>query len=189
MFYFSFAALRWWRYRRRLGSPSWFPSQDHFRHAHGQSPATVFELQRNQVETESVPHLLRYEDKNSMWHSVEARLPFLDHRLVEFALNLPSAEKVSGGWTKFVLRRAIEDLLPSDIVWRKDKRGFEGPDALWFRQLRQTMIETVHLSPLLAQLSDGADSRFDGTRLSNPVLWRFYVTALWEREFGADAFA
>ena len=177
-------ALRWIRYRRRVGRARWFPTLGHFRRTHRQPPATMFELQRRQVEAENIPHLLRYEDKNSMWHSIETRLPFLDYRLVEFALNLATGVKVKDGWTKFVLRDAVRDLLPPAIVWRKNKLGFEAPDHLWLSRLHAVMLETVSKSELLKEVCSSDHGAFDAKHLPQSVLWRFHVVALWEREFG-----
>ncbi|GAC1484653.1 MAG: asparagine synthase (glutamine-hydrolyzing) [Flavisolibacter sp.] len=75
--------------------------------------------------------LLRYADRNSMAHSTEVRLPFLDHHLVRFIFDLPSHMKIHGGWTKWLLRKLVEKTLPEDIVWRKDKIGFEPPQKYW----------------------------------------------------------
>ncbi|MEI6949966.1 asparagine synthase (glutamine-hydrolyzing) [Paraflavisolibacter sp. H34] len=75
--------------------------------------------------------LLRYADRNSMAHAVEVRLPFLDHRLVEFLFALPPHLKIRQGWTKWLLRQAAEPMLPQEIVWRKDKVGFEPPQKKW----------------------------------------------------------
>jgi asparagine synthase (glutamine-hydrolysing) len=80
-----------------------------------------------------MPELLRYEDRNSMAHSIEARVPFLDHRLAEFAFALPGDELIRGGRTKDVLRRALADLLPSSVRKRTDKLGFVTPERAWFR--------------------------------------------------------
>jgi len=79
----------------------------------------------------NLPQLLRYEDRNSMGFSVEARVPFTDYRLVEYVLNMPSCYKIHNGWTKYILRKAFEDLLPSGIIWRRDKIGFETPEKNW----------------------------------------------------------
>lgn len=76
--------------------------------------------------------LLRYADRNAMAHSVEVRLPFLSHELVEFEFSLPSSLLIKDGWTKYILRRSMEDLLPVPIAWRKDKVGYEPPQADWF---------------------------------------------------------
>ncbi len=79
----------------------------------------------------SIPQLLRYEDKNSMRCSIESRVPFLDFRLVEFALSIPPNYKIHGGITKYILRKAIRGLVANKIVDRKDKIGFATPDKDW----------------------------------------------------------
>ena len=66
-----------------------------------------------------------------MAHSREVRLPFLSHELVEFIFSLPSQLKMHDGWTKFLLRKAMDKKLPDPIVWRKDKIGFEPPQKNW----------------------------------------------------------
>jgi asparagine synthase (glutamine-hydrolysing) len=75
--------------------------------------------------------LLRFADRNSMAHAVETRLPFLDHALVEFLFSLPPDLKIHNGWTKWLLRKSVENILPKEIVWRKDKVGFEPPQKKW----------------------------------------------------------
>jgi len=75
--------------------------------------------------------LLRLADRNSMAHAIEVRLPFLDHQLVEFLFSLAPAFKIHNGWTKWLLRKTVDDLLPQEIVWRKDKVGFEPPQKQW----------------------------------------------------------
>ncbi|MBK9091429.1 MAG: asparagine synthase (glutamine-hydrolyzing) [Anaerolineae bacterium] len=78
--------------------------------------------------------LLRYEDRNSMAFSIEARLPFLDQRVVEFALRLPAGAKIEGGWTKAILRKAMAGRLPDEIRLRREKMGFPTPEAAWLQQ-------------------------------------------------------
>lgn len=77
--------------------------------------------------------LLRLADRNSMAHSVEVRLPFLQHQLVEFLFTLPPHFKIKNGWTKWLLRKTVEQKLPPEIVWRKDKIGYEPPQAQWMQ--------------------------------------------------------
>jgi asparagine synthase (glutamine-hydrolysing) len=72
-------------------------------------------------------NLLRYADRNSMAHSREVRLPFLDYKLVEFVFSLPDHFKLKDGWTKFILRDSMKNILPAPICWRKEKVGFEPP--------------------------------------------------------------
>lgn len=75
--------------------------------------------------------LLRYADRNSMAHSREVRLPFLSHQLVEFVFSLPDEFKLNKGWTKFVMRKAMDPVLPKSICWRVDKVGYEPPQKNW----------------------------------------------------------
>lgn len=77
--------------------------------------------------------LLRYADRNSMAHGLEIRLPFLNHELVEFVFSLPSHFKIRQGWTKWLLRKAMENDMPAEIVWRKDKIGYEPPQREWMQ--------------------------------------------------------
>lgn len=76
-------------------------------------------------------NLLRFADRNSMAFSRELRLPFLDHKLVEFVFSLPSEYKIRDGWTKYVMRKAMEDVMPKEITWRTDKIGYEPPQKKW----------------------------------------------------------
>ena len=77
--------------------------------------------------------LLHLADRNSMAHATEVRLPFLNHHLVEFLFTLPPHFKIKNGWTKWLLRKSAEPLLPKEIVWRKDKVGFEPPQKRWMQ--------------------------------------------------------
>jgi asparagine synthase (glutamine-hydrolysing) len=77
--------------------------------------------------------LLRLADRNSMAHSVEVRLPFLQHELVELLFRLPPSYKIRQGWSKWILRKAMEHRLPEAITWRRDKVGFEPPQEEWMK--------------------------------------------------------
>ena len=77
--------------------------------------------------------LLRYADRNSMAHGVEVRLPFLSHELVQFIFSLPSQYKLQKGFTKYILREAMKDRLPTSIVYRTDKIGYEPPQQQWMQ--------------------------------------------------------
>ncbi|MES1215609.1 MAG: asparagine synthase-related protein, partial [Bacteroidota bacterium] len=86
--------------------------------------------------THGLEELLRYADRNSMAHGCEVRLPFLDHKLVEFVFSLPAQFKIKEGWTKWLLRKASQNKLPAEIVWRKQKVGFEPPQQQWMQHKR-----------------------------------------------------
>lgn len=85
--------------------------------------------------------LLRYADRNSMAHSREVRLPFLFHELIEFIFSLPASYKIKDGFTKWILRKSMEENLPQEIIWRKGKVGFEPPQKEWMKSKRmQEMV-------------------------------------------------
>jgi asparagine synthase (glutamine-hydrolysing) len=78
-------------------------------------------------------HLLKWDDHNSMAFSIESRIPFLDHNLVEKTLSLPTESVLKNGVNKFILRESVKDILPEKIYKRYDKRGFSTPADEWFR--------------------------------------------------------
>jgi asparagine synthase (glutamine-hydrolysing) len=88
---------------------------------------------RASVERHSLPLYLRIEDRNSMAHSVEARLPFLDYRLVSLGFQIPAQWKLRGPWNKYVLREAMRGRIPEIVRTRPDKMGFPTSVAQWFR--------------------------------------------------------
>jgi len=79
-------------------------------------------------------HLLKWEDRNSMFFSIEARLPFLDYRFVEYTLGLPSDQKIRDGQTKYIMRKEMRNILPENIRTRQSKVGFDTPEDEWFRE-------------------------------------------------------
>jgi asparagine synthase (glutamine-hydrolysing) len=88
--------------------------------------------------------LLHYADRNSMAHGREVRLPFLFHELVQFVFSLPASFKIRDGYTKWVLRKSMEAVLPKEIVWQKDKVGFEPPQQIWMQDKR--LVEYIQES-------------------------------------------
>jgi len=90
-----------------------------------------------------LPALLRYEDRSSMAFSIESRVPYLDHRLAEFCVNLPDEMKIYNGWTKYILRKTSEPYLPAEITWRKEKFGFVTPERTWTDQLKNQIDEFI----------------------------------------------
>jgi len=105
--------------------------------------------------------LLRYADRNSMAHSREVRLPFLDHRLVEFVFSLSDEMILKDGWTKLILRESMDQILPSEITERVDKIGYETPQSDWIDkilsrrdvQLVDEYLTDNHLEKLSSKLS------------------------------------
>jgi asparagine synthase (glutamine-hydrolysing) len=85
------------------------------------------------VTRDYLRELLKDDDRNASAFSVENRVPFVDHRLVEYVSAIPSVYKIHRGWSKWLLRLAMRDLLPKKILWRKDKIGFTTPVEDWVR--------------------------------------------------------
>jgi asparagine synthase (glutamine-hydrolysing) len=84
----------------------------------------------NTIEN-GLEEMLRYADRSSMAHGVEVRLPFLNAQLVQFVFSLPSRYKIKDGYTKWILRQAMDEKLPSSVLWRTDKTGYEPPQKRW----------------------------------------------------------
>jgi asparagine synthase (glutamine-hydrolysing) len=123
------ARMYWQNRERYLGAnPSGFRLLDWEPVAEnlwGRADITLFERQIEDIEQWSIPTLLRYEDRNSMGYGVETRLPFMDYRLIEYALALPTRLKIANGYGKWALRRMAVGLVPDAIRLNRKKRGFD----------------------------------------------------------------
>lgn len=91
----------------------------------GEAGMSLADRQIDDIAQWSLPTLLRYEDRNSMGYGIETRLPFMDYRLVEFALALPTRLKIANGYGKWLLRRAAGGLVPDVVRLNRKKRGFD----------------------------------------------------------------
>ncbi|WP_430404661.1 asparagine synthase (glutamine-hydrolyzing) [Fluviicola sp.] len=146
-----------------------------------ESYSDIREMQKMELTRSQLPHLLRYEDKNSMRHSVEARLPFIDYRVVEFALKMENDAKIHDGWTKYVLRKGMSGLLPDKVVWRKNKLGFNAPENIWLEKHASEMDKTIRGSVIFNALADL--NQMDLNQLDKRMRWRIYNLAKWESIF------
>ncbi|MCP9486653.1 MAG: asparagine synthase C-terminal domain-containing protein, partial [Gaiellaceae bacterium MAG52_C11] len=134
-----------------------------------------------------LPELLRYEDRNSMAHSIEARVPMLDHRLVELLFSLNADSLIEGGRTKILLRRAFADILPPAIRDRDDKIGFAAPQAWWLRGPLGDLAASVFASDSFRGRgfvdADAAATRLERHRRGDAAagfeVWRALVVELW----------
>ncbi len=126
--------------------------------------------------------LLRYSDRNAMAHSVEVRLPFLSHHLAEFVFSLPPEYKISNGWTKFILRKSFEDILPKEIAWRKDKIGYEPPQSDWMNShsVKNKLIATVEHLGQLGVLNNKAIADYKNTKKErgSDLEWRLLTSSI-----------
>jgi asparagine synthase (glutamine-hydrolysing) len=156
----------------------------------GMEDASLDSHLRDQLEDSSLPHLLRYEDRNAMAFGLETRLPFLDYRLVRFSFGPAAPWRIHAGWSKYVLRRAAQPWAPDAVIWRKDKVGFATPESGWLRQwlledpfwLSEPWLANDYLAiPLVKKeihhwLNVGGDL---------PMLWRWMNLELWLRRWNS----
>jgi asparagine synthase (glutamine-hydrolysing) len=126
-----------------------------------------------------------------MAHSLEARVPFLDYRLVELMFSLPGSQLIKRGQTKSVLRRALGDLLPPVVRDRVDKLGFGTPEATWLRGPLGDLAAEVFSSREFRERgfvnAEAAQRRLSehrrGERVAGNELWRALCIEVWAREF------
>jgi asparagine synthase (glutamine-hydrolysing) len=143
------------------------------------------------LQRRGLRELLRYEDRNSMAHSLEARVPFLDHRLAELLFSLDGSRLIERGRTKAVLREALADLLPEKVRERRDKLGFVTPEGRWLRGALGDLAADVFASRSFAGRGfvDAAAARRrlerhrSGRLEAGMELWRALNLELWARTF------
>ena len=151
-------------------------------------PGTVLaRVLRDQVFRGGLSAMLRYEDRNSMAFGIEARVPFLDHRLVEAALLLPDRLKIAGGRRKIALAESMRGIVADSVLDRRDKIAFAPPQDAWLRK-------SVPLGRALARASIGEElgylnpgtmtERLDGFEsgsVTHDELWRVMMVEMWLR--------
>jgi asparagine synthase (glutamine-hydrolysing) len=141
----------------------------------------------------SLPVLLRYEDRNTMAFGVESRVPFVDHVLLEWLATLPADMRLSGGWTKRIMREALVGILPERIRTRKTKIGFETPQSRWLAGplsswLRDTLAAPRYLGEVVetggvASLLDRYQSALRASPTLQNTLFRLAVYEAWAKTF------
>jgi asparagine synthase (glutamine-hydrolysing) len=152
---------------------------------HGADP--LYSILSSNLKQLSIPKLLHYEDRNSMAHSIEARVPFLDYRLVEFMFTLPSAQKIHHGYTKVIMREALKGKIPETIRKRTDKMGFVTPERVWLTNELSEWVESIlnsssfhsryyfNISEIQTAYNEFKSGHLDLTALA----WRWINLELW----------
>ncbi len=164
-----------WRSNTRFSANRWFTRELRETFPEEEQPYPLADL--NSVLKDSIvrmplPLYLRIEDRNSMAHSVEVRLPYLDYRLVTLLLNLPADWKLRGQWNKFVLREGMRGRIPETVRSRVDKMGFPVPTGKWLRaELFEPMMDVLGSQAARERgLYDTAEIRRDAERYRNGEL-------------------
>lgn len=184
-------------HRRRSRLPGWL----HPRRLNAENPgrlASRFERFQNARELslemmtgQHLQKLLHWEDRNSMAHAIEARLPFLDYRLAEFALSLPDQHKIRDDWSKAVVRSGMRDLMPEPVRLRRDKMAFVTPEEIWAREthadtFRAELAEAVAVSRgiLTSGAPDYLERIIRGELPYDTACWRMICFGRWVKRFG-----
>jgi len=120
----------------------------------------LYDVYRNML-----PALIKYEDKIGMAFSIEARMPFLDYRLVNFLFSLENKYKIENGWNKSILRKAMKGILPDKVAYRKDKKGFPTP-------FNKILEKNKHLEKYIPS---GINDEW--------IKWRYVSLGIWKEIF------
>jgi asparagine synthase (glutamine-hydrolysing) len=174
----------WFRERNVVSNGSLLPRTG--------SKRVLSEALKYELTTTSLPSLLRYEDQNSMAHSIESRVPFLTPALVDFAYSLPEDFIISeDGRRKRILRDALKGIVPPGVLTRKDKIGFATAEYKWIKGLKPWISsvlgsETARSLPMLypeLMLKEFEDV-CEGRKRFNSRVWRWVNFIEWTRRKG-----
>lgn len=142
------------------------------------------------VVSRSIPELLHNEDGNSMAFSIESRVPFLDYRIVEFAMALSGEYKIKGSWTKWIIRKACREYLPLKVAYRKNKMGFPAPFSRWLRECNEKddMKELIYSFAKRGIVKEEAiesyyEQHMQKVQDRSGILYKFLSLEIWYRQF------
>jgi len=139
------------------------------------------------IKFSSLPFLLQYDDRTSMSYSIEERVPYLDHRLVEFVLSVPSSIRIRNGDNKYLLKESIRDLLPKKIYNRHTKLGFGTPQNMWmegrYRSELLGRVENIsNQFPIFNREKVKKITQIKGGFYSS-LMWRMIFFDIWAKKF------
>lgn len=155
----------------------------------------IDDLSYSQLFHTSLPMLLHWEDRDSMAHSIESRVPFLDYRLVEFVMGLPTDYRLAGCRTKQVLRDGMKGILPESIRERQDKIGFATGEVEWVRNQNPDLFRSMVVNAIEGShgiLNDEARRwleeviRGERSYTTDYFIWRWICFARWLKLFAVE---
>ena len=176
--------------------PSWLniPYEEDSLLAYMKNERTVNDMSRVQLLYSSLPAQLHWADRDSMAHSVECRVPFLDHRIVEFVLGCPEDYKIKRGITKRILRKFMADKLPEKVAQRTDKMGYLTPEEVWvkkdapdvFMKAIKRALEQSKGKLNNTLILENASKIIFGTAPYDPAIWRVISFGAWMDRFSIE---
>jgi len=148
-------------------------------------------LLHKELFSTNLPSLLRYEDRNSMAFSIEARVPYLDTEFTNYIASLPYNQKIRDGVTKISLRNALKGVIPEKIRMRMDKMGFVTPEESWMKYELKDYISDILYSTSFKnrgywnsdKVIEDYQNFINGKSTYSPEIWRIICTELWFRKF------
>lgn len=161
---------------------------DNYKFEEMQGDSSLGTLQYREIKIFPLPQILHNEDSDSMAFSIETRLPFMDYRVVEFAIGLPSRYKIRGQWSKWIIRKGCKRYLPKAVVKRKNKMGFPAPFARWLREdvdtkkIKEIIFDFGKRNIVSADMIEQLYSEHISGKVDNgDLLYRIYSTEVWMR--------
>lgn len=158
-----------------------------------QSADEITQMCLDQTLVSSIPQLCHNEDSNSMDFSVEVRMPFLDYRIVEFALALDSSYKIKGVWQKWIIRKALRPYLPVKVRRRRNKMGYPAPFFRWLReseekeQFKEIIFSFARRNIVPAETIEAYyNAHMRGEANMEGILFRYLSLELWLRTCSFD---
>jgi len=153
------------------------------------SYTTLNQMLYNLMSYMSLPDLLKFEDRNSMRFSIESRTPFADDiDLIEYVFSIPSVYKIHNGWSKYLLRESMNNIVPNEIKTRTDKIGFETPEYDWLGTIKPYIFENYnsHINMILnmERFEKNWDKLFlKQNKRGITNIWRYINFILWFNAF------
>lgn len=143
------------------------------------------------ITSTTTPCLLRYEDKNSMAHSLESRVPFFDNKVIDYAFKLPIDQKIKYGWNRYVYRQAMKGIIPDKTIKRRTKIGFVNPEWEWIKRREEKFLEVFESQQFRSRKYWDGDKVLEGFKkalrgeIKGEVLffWRLFIVEMWLREY------
>jgi len=150
----------------------WYKERYSFQH-------TLNKMLYDTYTRDTLKPILRFADRNSMRFRIEARTPFADDiELVKYAFQIPGIYKIHNGYAKYILREATQNLIPDEIRWRKDKKGFVTPEKKWFMENYDKTMELINsFSNILSNYIDLKS--LEKKKIDHSMLWRIINLGMW----------
>jgi len=168
-----------YRQRRRSSSPQVSPLNPDYLKKLGEipipKPNTLSDKLYFDITSGLIPYWLKSGDKKDMAAPLEYRCPLLDHRVVELAMTLPTTYLIRNGWHKWIFRKAVEDLLPSSVVWRRKKMGLPFPIETFLKDSR----------PAIDHIVEGSSNPFLDRQQNDRIKadWKLISFEIWHELF------